>query len=123
MNQFFKGDVITLTGLECFAYHGVFEGERETGQRFVVDVEMDVDLRASARSDDLSQTVNYADLAPAVVAAVESNPVDLIETVAERVAEIVLSYSGVRAVRVVLHKPDAPISVSFADVSVTVVRP
>src|SRR5690606_14731133 len=72
-------DRIALTGLEVFAHHGVFDFERERGQRFVVDVEAIVDLRAAAGSDQLARTVNYAELAGAVTAAVERDPVDLIE--------------------------------------------
>ncbi|GAA3600250.1 dihydroneopterin aldolase [Klugiella xanthotipulae] len=118
----FEGDTITLTGLECFAYHGVFDHERERGQRFVIDVTVDVDLRAASRSDDLGQTIHYGELAEAVVASVERDPVDLLETLAERVAATVLLSAAARATRVTVHKPDAPITVPFADVSVTIVR-
>ncbi|MFC7766901.1 dihydroneopterin aldolase [Leucobacter soli] len=127
-------DRITLTGLEVFAHHGVFDFERERGQRFLIDVELSVDLRAAAGGDDLARTVHYGELAEAIVAAVERDPVDLIETVAERVADVALGFAE-RAMnpaalgfaetaeaRVTVHKPDAPIEASFADVSVTVVR-
>lgn len=116
-------DRIVLTGLEVYAHHGVFDFEREQGQRFIVDVEVSVDLRAAAAGDALERTVHYGELAEAIVAAVERDPVDLIETVAERVAAVALGFSGVRAARVTVHKPDAPIAATFSDVSVTVVRP
>ncbi len=122
MTRFFEGDTITLTGLECFAHHGVFDFERENGQRFVIDVVVDVDLSAAAAADDLGQTVHYGELAEAVVSAVERDPVDLIETVAERVAATALAFPSVRAARTSVHKPDAPIAVPYENVTVTVVR-
>lgn len=117
-----RGDRITLTGLEVFAHHGVFDFERERGQRFLIDAEVAVDLRAAAAGDDLSSTVHYGELADAIVAAVAADPVDLIETVAERVAQLALGFDGVRRARVTVHKPDAPITAPFTDVAVTVER-
>ncbi|WP_244301141.1 dihydroneopterin aldolase [Leucobacter insecticola] len=113
-------DRITLTGLEVFAHHGVFDFERERGQRFLIDAELAVDVSAAA--DGIERTVHYGELAEAIVAAVKRDPVDLIETVAERVAELSLGFPGVFAARITVHKPDAPIDATFADVSVTVVR-
>ncbi|MFV0432687.1 MAG: dihydropteroate synthase [Leucobacter sp.] len=115
-------DRIALTGLEVFAHHGVFDFERERGQRFVIDAEVAVDLRAAAAGDELKRTVHYGELAEAIVAAVERDPVDLIETVAERVAAVALGFAGVCEATITVHKPDAPIDASFADVAVTVVR-
>ncbi|WP_235481084.1 dihydroneopterin aldolase [Agromyces sp. Leaf222] len=115
-------DRITLTGLRVMAHHGVFEFEREQGQEFVIDVSVVVDLRAAASGDDLARTVHYGELAEAVVAAVERDPVDLIETLAERVASIALSFAGVEQAEVTVHKPQAPITVPFGDVSVSIVR-
>jgi dihydroneopterin aldolase len=115
-------DELTLTGLRATAHHGVFEHERLNGQEFVIDVSVWLDSRASAASDDLAQTVHYGVLAEEVVAAVESDPVDLIETVAERIAEIALAHPAVLRTRVTLHKPSAPISVPFDDVSITIER-
>ena len=117
-----QNDRITLTGLEVFAHHGVFDFEREQGQRFVIDAEVAVDLAPAAAGDALERTVHYGELAEAIAAAVASDPVDLIETVAERVAAVALGFSSVRSARITVHKPDAPITVPFADVSVTVVR-
>lgn len=115
-------DRIRIVGLEVFAHHGVFEFERERGQRFLIDAELVVDLAAAARSDALAQTVHYGEVADAIVAAVERDPVDLIETVAERVAGVVLAFAGVLATRVTVHKPDAPIAAVFGDVAVSIVR-
>ena len=115
-------DQITLTGLRASAFHGVLEQERRTGQLFVIDVTVWLDLAAAAAGDDLDLTVHYGELAEKVVAAVESEPVDLIETVAERVALVALSHAPVTRTRVTVHKPSAPIAVPFADVSVTIER-
>lgn len=115
-------DSIVLTGLRVRANHGVFDFERADGQDFVVDVTAWLDLSTAARSDDLTATVHYGELAEEVVSAVERDPVDLIETVAERVAAIVLAHEPVDAVEVTVHKPQAPISVPFGDVAVRIVR-
>jgi dihydroneopterin aldolase len=115
-------DRITLTGVRVRAHHGVYDFEREQGQEFVIDVSVEVDLSAAASGDDLGATVHYGELAEAVVAAVERDPVDLIETVAERVAAVALAYPAVDEVEVTVHKPEAPISVPFTDVAVTIVR-
>ena len=116
------GDRITLTGLRAFAHHGVFDHERRDGQQFIIDVVAHLDLRAAAAGDELAATVHYGVLAEQVVAAVETDPVDLIETVAERVAAVVLQHGAVWQTTVTVHKPQAPITVPFDDVSVTIVR-
>lgn len=116
------GDEIALTGLRAMGYHGVFPEERVEGQLFIVDVVLHLSLAAAARGDDLASTVHYGELANRVVRAVETDPVDLIETVAERVAQIALSYPVVDEVAVTVHKPSAPIEVPFSDVSVTIRR-
>ncbi|WP_344377817.1 dihydroneopterin aldolase [Agromyces tropicus] len=115
-------DRIAVTGIRVRAHHGVFDFEREQGQEFVIDVSVAVDLAAAASGDDLGRTVHYGDLAVAVAEAVERDPVDLIETVAERVAAVALGFDGVEEASVTVHKPQAPIDVPFDDVAVTVVR-
>jgi dihydroneopterin aldolase len=115
-------DRITLTGLRVQGHHGVFAFERENGQEFVVDVTAWLDLSAASSADDLAQTVHYGELALEVTDAVATSPVDLIETVAERVANVVLAHEAVTVTEVTVHKPQAPISVPFGDVSVTIVR-
>ncbi|GAA4381568.1 dihydroneopterin aldolase [Agromyces bauzanensis] len=111
-----------MTGIRVRAHHGVFDFERAEGQEFVIDVSVAVDLAAAASGDDLGRTVHYGELTEAIAAAVERDPVDLIETVAERVAGIALGYPAVEEVEVTVHKPQAPIEVPFTDVSVTIVR-
>ena len=115
-------DSIVLTGLRVRANHGVFDFERADGQDFVVDVTAWLDLSTAAAGDDLAETVHYGELAQEVVAAVERDPVDLIETVAERIAATVLAHEPVDAVDVTVHKPQAPISVPFGDVAVRISR-
>jgi dihydroneopterin aldolase len=115
-------DLLTIIGLRATAFHGVFEHERRDGQQFVIDVEVWLDTTSAARSDDLEQTLNYGTLAEEVVGAVERDPVDLIETVAERIAQVVLSHPQAKRTRVTLHKPSAPITVPFSDVSITIER-
>ena len=116
-------DELALLGLECWGHHGVFERERREGQKFLVDLVLGLDTTAAASSDDLSQTVDYGSLAMAVKAAVEQDPVDLIETLAERIADVCLADARVDWARVTVHKPDAPIDATFADVALTIHRP
>lgn len=115
-------DQIVLTGLRATGHHGVLEHEKRDGQVFVIDVTVHIPLRDAAASDDLSFTIHYGELAEEIVAAVERDPVDLIETVAERVAETVLAHELATFVTVTVHKPDAPITVPFDDVAVIITR-
>ena len=115
-------DEITLTGLRATAFHGVFDHERRDGQLFVIDATVYLDFAAAARTDELARTIHYGELAEEIVAAVESNPVDLIETVVERIAAVVLAHDAAVSTKITLHKPEAPITVPFDDVSVTITR-
>ncbi|EHR53152.1 dihydroneopterin aldolase [Saccharomonospora marina XMU15] len=115
-------DRITLTGLRVFGRHGVFEHEKREGQEFLVDVTAWLDLRPAAASDALADTVNYSELARLAAEIVAGQPYDLIESVAGRIAEEVLHDERLHAVEVTVHKPSAPIPLTFADVAVTVRR-
>ena len=115
-------DELSVTGIECFAHHGVFEHERREGQMFIVDLVLGLDTRAAAASDDLHDTVDYGSLVAQVKAQVESDPVDLIETVAERISGVCLLDSRVDWARVTVHKPGAPIDAVFSDVTLTITR-
>jgi len=115
-------DELALTGLECWGHHGVFEHERREGQAFVVDLVLGLDTTVAAASDDLADTVDYGALALGVKAAVERDPVDLIETLAERIAGVCLTDDRVDWCRVTVHKPDAPIEAAFTDVALTIHR-
>lgn len=111
---------ITLTGVRAMGHHGVFDFERRDGQEFVVDAELDV--RRPSTDDDLATTVDYGGLAAALVADVERDPVDLIETLAGRLADTCLATPLVERATITVHKPNAPIAVPFADVTVTCTR-
>ena len=115
-------DFIRLRGIEVFAYHGVLADEQRHGQVFVVDVDLAVDLSEAGESDDLTATVHYGDLAQAIHDRVADERWDLIERVAERVAELVLADRRVESAEVTVHKPSAPIDTAFSDVSVTINR-
>lgn len=115
-------DRVALHGLRARGHHGVFPKEREEGQTFLVDIVLGVDTRPAAADDDLAKTVHYGILAEEVVAVVEGEPVNLIETLAERIAQVCLKHEGVQEVEVCVHKPDAPIKVPFDDVTVTITR-
>lgn len=115
---------IKLTGLRVFAHHGVFDFERQNGQDFYVDATIWVDNAQLKFNDDLSKTVHYGDLAKALVENVKIQPVDLLETLAQRLLDLVLNWGGptgpVAKAKITVHKPNAPIVYEFNDVSVTV---
>ena len=115
-------DELTVRGIECFGHHGVFEFERREGQTFVIDLTLGLDTAPAAASDDLHDTVDYGSLVAAVQAAVETDPVDLIETLAQRIAGVCLLDDRVEWARVTVHKPDAPIEATFQDVTLTITR-
>jgi 7,8-dihydroneopterin aldolase/epimerase/oxygenase len=115
-------DELTVRGIECLGHHGVFEFERTEGQVFVVDLTLGLDTTSAAASDDLRDTVDYGTLVMQVKAAVETDPVDLIETLAERIADVCLLDDRVGYARVTIHKPTAPIRATFADVALTITR-
>ncbi|MBY8878889.1 dihydroneopterin aldolase [Actinacidiphila acidipaludis] len=115
-------DRVTLRGLSVRGHHGVFAHEREDGQTFVVDLVLGLDTAPAAATDDLALTVHYGVLAEQVAAIVAGEPVDLIETLAQRIADTCLGHEVVEEVEVTVHKPDAPITVPFDDVTVTITR-
>jgi dihydroneopterin aldolase len=116
------GDRIALTGLRVRGFHGVFAHERREGQDFVVDAVLEVATAVAAASDDLADTVDYGALAQRLAAVVSGEPVDLIETLTERLAAECLADPRVQAATVTVHKPQAPIPLTFADVAVTIRR-
>jgi dihydroneopterin aldolase len=115
-------DRLRVAGIEVQGHHGVFDFERREGQRFVVDLVLGLDTRPAAASDDLADTVDYGGLVERVRAAVENDPVDLIETLAERIADLCLADDRVEWTEVTLHKPEAPIETTFGDVTLTINR-
>ena len=116
-------DQIRVTGIRAFGYHGVLPHEAIEGQEFVVDLLVTLDLRAVSLSDDLTQTINYADLAQIAHDNIVGERVQLIERLAGRIAEEISSaYSQITSVSVTVHKPHAPVAVDFEDISVTITR-
>ena len=115
-------DRLSLRGLRARGHHGVLDSERRDGQEFVVDVDLGLDTRLAAAQDELSATVDYGTLAEQLHAAVVTDPVDLIETVAQRLADLCLLHPRVAWVDVTVHKPEAPIALAFDDVSLTIHR-
>lgn len=115
-------DRIAVTGLRVRGFHGVFEHERRDGQDFVIDVSLSLSLHAAALSDDVADTVHYGELADAITAIVAGEPVNLIETLAERIATACLADTRVVSVEVTVHKPQAPVAGHFDDIAVSIVR-
>ena len=115
-------DRLAVRGLAIHGHHGVFEHERRDGQEFVIDLVLGVDTRVAARSDDLQDTVDYGTLVDDVRTAVADDPVDLIETLAQRIADVCLRNALVDTVEVTVHKPHAPIQATFEDVALTINR-
>jgi dihydroneopterin aldolase len=115
-------DRIELRGLKVRGNHGVFEHEKRDGQDFYVDITVWMDLAVAAASDDLADTLDYGGLAERAAAIVAGPPRDLIETVAAEIADGVMTDPRVRSTEVVLHKPSAPIPLTFADVAVVAHR-
>lgn len=115
-------DRLAVYGIEAVGHHGVLDFERRDGQVFKVDLVLGLDTGAAARSDDLQDTVDYGSLVAAVKIAVESDPVNLIETLTQRIADVCLTDSRVQWTEVTVHKPDAPIEATFSDVALTISR-
>ncbi len=116
-------DTISLRGVRAFGRHGVLDAERREGQDFVVDVALELDASVAGTSDDVADTVNYADVAADIVAIIEGEPRNLIESVAADIANRILArYGLVEQITVTLHKPQAPVGVPFTDVSIALVR-
>jgi dihydroneopterin aldolase len=115
-------DRLALRGLRVRGTHGVFDHERRDGQEFVVDATLTLDTRPAAASDDLADAVDYGALAERLAAVVAGEPVNLLERLAQRLADVCLADPRVAAAEVTVHKPQAPIAVPFDDVTVTIRR-
>jgi len=116
-------DRIFVSGLVIHAHHGVMEHESKVGQRFVLDLELSIDLKDAARSDKLVDTVSYSAIVETASRAFTAQSYRLVEAAAGAVADALLAgFARVTSVRVTVRKPHAPIAAIFADVGVTLVR-
>ena len=112
-----------ISGIEGHGYHGLFDVERENGQPFIVDVKLKIDLSKAGKTDDLNDSIDYNDVAILIHNEIVGPPVKLIEALAENIStKILAAYPTVESIKTTVHKPRAPISVSFGDVSVTLKR-
>ncbi len=115
-------DRVVLRGLRGYGRHGVLESERRLGQTFLVDLCVELDTRTAADTDDVSDTVDYGEVARAVLDIVEGEPVALLETLAQRICDAILARDLVQAVDVTVHKPSAPVQAPFDDIAVSIRR-
>jgi 7,8-dihydroneopterin aldolase/epimerase/oxygenase len=115
-------DRIVIRGLRAQGHHGVYAFERERGQVFLCDAVLELDTSAAAAGDDLHRTVNYADLARELYRVLAGDPVNLLEALAQRLADVCLAHEIVDAVEITVHKPQAELGVPFSDVEVTIRR-
>ena len=115
-------DRLAVRGIEATGHHGVLDFERRDGQVFRVDLVLGLDTRPAAASDDLADTVDYGSLVDRVKIAIETDPVDLIEKLAQRIADLCLADLRVSQAQVTVHKPEAPIAATFSDVALTITR-
>lgn len=115
-------DVIHIERLHVRGFHGVHDHERAEGQDFYIDADVWIDTRAAAASDDVADTLHYGHLMIALADIAGGEPVDLLETLAERLAAVTLAFAGPQAVRITIHKPQAPVDLDFEDVTVSILR-
>lgn len=115
-------DKINLNGMTFFGYHGVYPEEQKLGQKFIIDIEISIDLQQAAATDDLTVTVDYGAVYQQVKQVVEQQQFKLIEALAGRIADVVLVFPGITAVNVKVQKPEAPLPWATGCVSVELMR-
>ena len=114
-------DKISITGIQAHGYHGLLEDEKKNGQPFIVDVEVDLNLSKAAKNDDIKKSVDYNALAVLIHSEITGPAVNLIESLAHRIGIKALeTFKEIDEIKVTVHKPKAPIEVSFTDVSVSI---
>jgi dihydroneopterin aldolase len=117
-------DRISIKGIKGYGYHGVFDFEKRDGQEFFIDLELEIDLQAASKSDQLSDSVDYSLLTAIAKNAIEKLQFDLIERLAGFIADTVTeNFPTVKKIAVTVHKPAAPVSESVTDIAVTITRP
>jgi dihydroneopterin aldolase len=116
-------DLIEIKGVFGFGHHGLLDAERENGQGFLVDAVLYLDLSSVSRSDLIDDTVNYSAVCDVILAQIVGPAVLLIERLAGQIADRILAdFSLVSAVKITVHKPDAPVAVKVKDISVSIER-
>ena len=115
-------DTIKITGIKTFGYHGVFENEKSSGQEFLVDIEYKYETKETIEKDAIELAIDYAAVISQVKSIVEIGSKNLIETVADQIANELLNNFKINWIKVTLHKPHAPVDISFKDISVIVER-
>ncbi|WAW14344.1 2-amino-4-hydroxy-6-hydroxymethyldihydropteridine diphosphokinase [Peptostreptococcus equinus] len=111
-------DTIKVSGIEFFAYHGVFESEKQIGQLFYIDCQYD--LREIVDKDNIENTVSYADVTNEIVEYCTNNQFDLLESLVNNLTlHLLTTFAMIKSIEITVHKPNAPISTPFSDVSVT----
>lgn len=115
-------DVISVSGLKLWGYHGVHDHEKNTGQWFLIDLFVEVDTNQAAASDDVLQTLNYSQLIDRVAEVVTGEAVDLIETLAAQIMQVIWEFPGALQATVSVHKPGAPVKHPVSDIAVTITR-
>ncbi|MFD2923477.1 dihydroneopterin aldolase [Halobacillus naozhouensis] len=116
-------DKIYLNGMEFWGYHGLFPEENKLGQRFYVDLELELDLKPAAQKDDMDQSINYGEIYEVTKTVVEGEAAKLVETIAEQLAQQLLqSFSLLEACRVKVTKPDPPIPGHYKSVAIDIYR-
>jgi dihydroneopterin aldolase len=115
-------DEIAITGIRGFGNHGLFEDEKKNGQEFIVDIRMEKDLSLAGSTDQIDATIDYGKVAVRVKELIESDSFNLIERLAEVIADQIKSEFSVTSIEVTVHKPHAPVEIEFDDISVTIKR-
>lgn len=115
-------DVIKITGIKTFGYHGVFENEKKSGQDFFIDIEYRYETSQAIAKDEIEKAIDYGAVISKVKSIVEAESKNLIETVADEIAQDLLRDFKIEWVKVTLHKPHAPVEISFKDIAVVVER-
>lgn len=116
-------DKIFLNQIKFYGYHGVYPEETKLGQKFIVDVVLEVDLNEAGKTDDLTKTINYAEVYETVKAVVEGPPLKLIEAVAEKIAEQLLdNFPLINSSTIKVIKPNPPIAGDYHSVAVEIKR-
>lgn len=117
-----ESKIIRLKGMEFYGYHGVLEEEKKMGQRFLIDVDIQLSNSTSMKTDELARTINYVEVYSVIQNYVEREQYNLIETLADSIVTGLLDRFDCTGARVVVHKPNAPIPGVFKDISVEVTR-